>query len=185
MLLINSTLSGDGSTANVLKIAQQGATAGQALTWNGTTWLPATAATTYVGHFIITATGNQSITGLPFTPSQINFQADANINALDLDVDNCVGNNNNTFVNSFGSMTGYVRGTGTQQVIYIGGSGSSINDISRYASSTHCIGIRYSNNNGDKLGLTSASFVSYDADGFTINVDNRTDDLVVLFTAYK
>ncbi len=81
-------------------------------------------------------------------------------------------------------MTGYVRGT-TQQVIYVGGSGSSINDISRYASSSHCIGIRYSNNNGDNLGLTSASFVSFNPTGFTINVDNRTENILVIFTAYE
>jgi hypothetical protein len=36
----NATLEGNGSTASPLKIAQQGATAGQALKWNGTAWAP-------------------------------------------------------------------------------------------------------------------------------------------------
>jgi len=139
---------------------------------------------TYVGHFIISATGNQTITGLPFQPSQISFQAYPNVESENINADNGLGNNNNGFNNSFGSMTGYVRGT-TQQVIYVGGSGSSINDISRYASSSHCIGIRYSNNNGDNLGLTSASFVSFNPTGFTINVDNRTENILVIFTAYE
>ncbi len=40
----NSTISGDGSIASPLGIAQQGATIGQILTWNGLTWLPANAA---------------------------------------------------------------------------------------------------------------------------------------------
>ncbi len=40
-LYVDSTLKGNGSLANPLKIAQQGATSGQSLTWNGTTWLPA------------------------------------------------------------------------------------------------------------------------------------------------
>ena len=36
----NATLSGIGTSGNPLKIAQQGATSGQVLKWNGTTWLP-------------------------------------------------------------------------------------------------------------------------------------------------
>lgn len=38
----NATLGGNGTTANPLKIAQQSATSGQVLKWNGTTWAPAT-----------------------------------------------------------------------------------------------------------------------------------------------
>ncbi|MGB4654532.1 MAG: tail fiber domain-containing protein, partial [Bacteroidales bacterium] len=37
----DATLSGEGTTANKLKIAQQGATTGQVLKWNGSTWAPA------------------------------------------------------------------------------------------------------------------------------------------------
>lgn len=70
-------------------------------------------------------------------------------------------------------------------MIYVGGSGNSINDISRFSSSSHCIGIRYSNQNGNSLGITSASIVSFDNDGFTINVDRHADNLVVIFEAYK
>lgn len=40
--ITNPTLAGDGTTTNPLKIAQQGATPGQVLKWNGTTWLPQT-----------------------------------------------------------------------------------------------------------------------------------------------
>ncbi|OIQ18141.1 MAG: hypothetical protein BM549_11860, partial [Lacinutrix sp. MedPE-SW] len=137
----------------------------------------------YVGHFIITNTGNITI-NVPFEPSQVTFQAYANIESENLNADNGVGNNNNGFNNAFGGMTGYARGT-TQQVIYVGGSGSSINDISRYASSSHCIGIRYSNNNGDNLGLTTARLVSFNTNGFTLNVDNKTENIVVIFTAYE
>ncbi len=36
------TLSGNGTTVTPLKIAQQGATNGQVLQWNGTSWIPAT-----------------------------------------------------------------------------------------------------------------------------------------------
>ncbi len=139
---------------------------------------------TYIGHFIITATGDKIITGIPFEPSQISFKAYANIESENINADNQVGNNNTSIANSFGNMTGYARGT-TQQVIYVGGSGNSINDISRYSSSTHCIGIRYGNQNGDNLGITSASFTSFDANGFTLNVDSKADNLVVIYTAYE
>jgi len=37
----DATLAGDGTSETPLKIAQQGATAGQVLKWDGTTWLPA------------------------------------------------------------------------------------------------------------------------------------------------
>jgi hypothetical protein len=40
--ITNSTLSGNGTTASPLGIAQQSASSGQVLKWNGTTWLPAT-----------------------------------------------------------------------------------------------------------------------------------------------
>ncbi|MCB0533072.1 MAG: hypothetical protein KDD14_12800, partial [Saprospiraceae bacterium] len=39
--LVNSTLSGDGTTGNELGIAQQGALVDQVLKWNGSTWAPA------------------------------------------------------------------------------------------------------------------------------------------------
>lgn len=37
----NATLSGNGASSNPLGLAQQGATTGQVLVWNGTTWAPA------------------------------------------------------------------------------------------------------------------------------------------------
>jgi hypothetical protein len=40
----NTTLSGDGSSVNPLKLADQSATSGQVLQWSGTTWSPATIA---------------------------------------------------------------------------------------------------------------------------------------------
>lgn len=40
-VVANSTLSGNGTSGNPLKIAQQGASSGQILKWNGTTWAPA------------------------------------------------------------------------------------------------------------------------------------------------
>lgn len=142
----------------------------------------------YMGKFIISGTGSQTITGLPFQPTAIKFSAHANVESYDINADNGVGNNNNTFQNAYGTMMGFASNYGgsiQQQTIYIGGNGNSINDISRYASSSRAIGIRYSNQNGDNLGLTAASVTSFDANDFTINVTNHTEDIVVIYEAHK
>ena len=146
------------------------------------------ASTTYIGKFIITGTGSQTISGLPFKPSQIKFTAYANIESYNINSDNGSGNNNNTFQNVFGSMDGFATnydGTIAQQVIFNGGNGNSINDISRYASSSQAIGIRYCNQNGNLLGLTAASVTSFNATGFTINVTSHTENIVVIYEAYR
>ena len=160
---------------------------------SGTTAIPIwtqinTVSSTYMGKFIISALGNQTITGIPFEPSQIKFVAYANVETYNIDADNGVGNNNNTFQNVFGTMNGYATnysGVISQQVIFNGGSGNSINDISRYASSSNAIAIRYANVNGNSLGLTAASVTSFNSDGFTINVSNLTENIVVIFEAYR
>jgi len=164
-------------------------TANKIFVYNGTTWaLMKSGASVYPDHFIITGAGSQTITGLPFSPNSVVFSAHANVESEMIDNDNGVGNNTNTIVNAFGTMTGYARndnGTINQQVIYVGGSGTSINDISRYANSTQCIGIRYSNQNGNRIGLTSAILTAFTTDGFTITVDNYSDNLLVIYTAYE
>lgn len=142
----------------------------------------------YVGKFQISSSGTLNITGLPFKPTSILFTAYANIESDSINADNQVGNNTNTTVNSFNFMRGFARddsGSITEQVICGGGNGSSINDISRYASPNHSIGIRYCNNNGDNLGITSATVTAFTNDGFTITVDSYTDGLLVLFEAHR
>ncbi len=160
--------------------------------YNGTTFekIPS-GPQVYVGSFPITGIGDIDISGLPFQPSSVTFTAYANIETTNINDDNDVipdENNVNTLANSFGGMQGYARDDGTvisEQVIYNGGSGNSINDISRYASSSHCIGIRYGNQNGDQVGLTTATMLRFNTDGFTINTDNFSDGLLVLYKAYR
>ncbi len=146
----------------------------------------------YVGSFEITGTGSQDISFVtPFQPSSITFVAYANIESANINDDNDAipdANNVNDIPNSFGGMKGYARQNGAaiaQQIIYNGGNGTSINDISRYASDSHCIGIRYGNQNGDQLGLTTATLTSFNADGFTINTDAFSDGLLVIYEAHR
>jgi len=158
--------------------------------WTGSEWtqLADNSPKVYVGKAIITGTGSLVISGLPFKPSSVSITAFANVETYTLNSDNGVGNNNTGIANAYGYMKGFARdrsGIIDQQVIYGGGSGNSINDISRYASPSHCVGLRYSNQNGDSLGITSASLSSFNSDGFTLNVDSYADSVVILFEAYK
>lgn len=167
--------------------------------------------TVHNGFFIISGDGTVTVSGIPFEPSQVTFVAHANVESLSISADNGVGDNARGIYNSYGSMNGFVNnssGTLQQQVIYVGGHGNSINDISRYASSAHCIGIRYGDQNGRSLGRISGAFDAFTADGFTINVtyvngvvssnttstnltlrvrpdDVQNEDIVVLYTAYR
>ena len=61
-VVTNATLSGNGSTASPLGIAQQGATINQVLTWNGTAWVPANQA----GSSNWLLTGNSNATSANF-----------------------------------------------------------------------------------------------------------------------
>jgi len=162
---------------------------------------------TFAGCFIISAAGIQTISGLPFKPSQITFTAHTNIKNYSVDGDNGLVPNTLNLQNAFGSMNGYARddnGSTDQQVIYSGGSGTAINYISRYASDSYCIGLRYASQNGDDLGKILASLDSFDTNGFTLintYVDGvinspisnpivdpqeiQNESVVVMFTAYR
>ncbi|OSY87726.1 hypothetical protein WH52_09865 [Tenacibaculum holothuriorum] len=170
--------------------------------------------TVFTGSFTISApvgtndttTFLQTIPGLPFQPSQITFVAHPNIESLepDTDANNGVGNNTATLQNTFGTMNGFANnssGTLTQATMFVGGSGTSINNISRYSSNDYCIGIRYTDQNARDLGKIRASLNSFNASGFILSVTYNigaagtgnlafrrqifNEDLVVFYTAYK
>ena len=158
--------------------------------WDGVEWilLDSDSNQVYHGKEIISAAGTLTITGIPFQPNSISITAYANVDSYNLNADNGVGNNNNGIPNVFGFMKGYAQnnsGVIDQQVIYGGGSGNSINDISRYASNTHCVGLRYANQNGTSLGTTTAVLTSFTADGFVLNVDSFADAVVIMYEAYR
>lgn len=159
--------------------------------WNNSNWVlleDNSSSSIYHGKAIINSLGVLTITGMPFQPNSISFSAYSNVDSYNLDSDNGVGNNDNTIANAFGYMQGYAQnnsGVLTQQVIYGGGSGNSVNDISRYASSSHCIGLRYSNQNGRSLGTTTAMLTAFTSDGFSLDIDNNSDNVVILYVAYK
>lgn len=136
----------------------------------------------YTGSFIISAEGTTTVTGIPFRPSQVTFVANANVESINIDSDNATGNNDRGIANSFGTMNGFARNNGTsitQQITYSGGHGNSINDISRYASDSNCIGVRYGDQNGSSLGKIEGALTSFTADGFVINV-NYTDGVITV-----
>ncbi len=157
--------------------------------WKGGQWnkLVDNTPNVYVGKAIISATGNLIITGIPFKPKRVTFTAYANIESYTIDG---IGSSANNKDNSFGYMKGYAFDNGVtieQQVINGGGSGESINNISRYASPLHCIGMRYANQDAVKLGLTTARLTSFNANGFTLNVDSylTNENLVIIYEAHR
>lgn len=189
--------------------------------WNATQWIKIeTGSPAYTGSFKIIAPGssnavsqnfNQVIADLPFLPTQITFVAYTNIEDFPTDDSNQEAPASNSIQNTAGNMNGFVRNNGTagflQNVIFIATHGNSMNNISRYSSSAHCLGLRYSNNNGENLGVINAELISFDTNasnfGFTLNVnyyrgtsdtfansspfinDIYEENLIVLFTAYK
>jgi len=160
----------------------------QVYVFDGTSWNQMGQKTTYTGTFRISGSGSLSVSGIPFQPTSVSFVAYANVEDFNIDSDNGTRNNETGLPNAYGSMKGFARddnGSITEQVIFNGGSGNSINDISRYASDSHSIGVRYANQNGDKLGLTSATVTAFTSTGFTLNTDNYADGVVVIYEAHR
>lgn len=160
----------------------------QVYVFDGTSWNQMGQKTTYTGTFRISGSGTLSVSGIPFQPTSVSFVAYANVEDFNLDSDNGTRNNETGLPNAYGSMKGFARddnGSITEQVIFNGGSGNSINDISRYASDSHSIGVRYANQNGDKLGLTTATVTAFTSTGFTLNTDNYADGVVVIYEAHR
>jgi hypothetical protein len=81
----DSTLEGLGTTASPLKIAQQSATTGQVLTWNGTTWAPAAGGSQSLSYSApnILLSGGSSVSILSFissdSPNMIEAGTDSNL----------------------------------------------------------------------------------------------------------
>ena len=180
-----------------------------------------TASNVYVGAFQISSAGTVTVNNIPFRPSQIIFKANANIESENIDTNNGTDDgdqpgapnfnqNERGIANSFGVMNGFARRNNnnliSQQAIFIGGTGNSIDNISRYASNKNCIGVRFGNQKGRSLGKIEASLTSFNSDGFELSVvytngvvsENNNDPsrpvrptdvinegLLVLFTAYK
>jgi hypothetical protein len=67
---VDSSLSGDGSVANPLGIAQMGASNGQVLSWNGTTWIPINVApaVTTVTNSIVSGQLTTTVNGIESSP---------------------------------------------------------------------------------------------------------------------
>jgi len=159
----------------------------------------------YVGAFQISAAGVVNVTGVPFQPTSVSFVAHANVEDFNLNSDNGTINNDQGIRNSFGTMNGFARQDGlaiSQQVIYVGGSGTSINNISRFASNTNAIGLRYGSQNANSLGIITGNVTAFTVNGFTITVtytlgtltnagqnidptDINDEGIIVLYTAYR
>lgn len=135
----------------------------------------------HLGSFVVTSTGTQSITGVGFQPTQIQFSGEA-VGGSNVDSS---GTGGSSVGNYAGSFTGIARDDGTRRVIHSGGSGNSINETSHYSSNSECIAIRYAGQSGGLLGFLRGDVTSFDSDGFTINVTDYQQNEVVLYNAIR
>lgn len=166
----------------------------------------------YFGKFLITASGTLNVSNLPFQPRSIEFMAVNRVQDFNDGASRSSDNNSNDIRMAGGQTMGYAQTNGAvinQQVISNGFNGSSINNIGAYSSDNHCIAAFFVNNNGDPIrdngngagggaganqqdGLIRASLQSFNANGFTINVDKflsgtsfRSNQIVVIYKAYR
>jgi len=135
----------------------------------------------YTGSFTITETGQQSITGVGFQPSKIEFKGEAT-GGQNVDT---AGDDGGTIGNYQGSFQGQAGDDGHRQVVHSGVSGNSPSNTSHYTSDTECIAIRYADGTGSPLGYLKADVVSWESDGFTIDTTNYQQNEVVTYTAHR
>ncbi len=183
--------------------------------WTGSQWDKVTTnsqSNFYMGTMVITSAGVQTVTGVGFRPRTVEFVAVNRVKGVNAGAGRSSTNNSNDIRMAGGYTTGYARNNGgaiNQQVIAFGFSGSSLNNIGTYSSSSHCLAAYFVDNNGSPVsnngssgtgggttqeGLIRASFTNFDADGFRINVDRflnpatpaeSTNPIVVIYKAYR
>jgi len=142
------------------------------------------------GTITIAGTGEISLTGFGFSPKRVKF--DGAVGVSSDDEERAAPENSSNEDNVTGTMFGYAAnrdGTTAQQVHASVLSGNSVNAIRTYASSTECIGISYSDEDGAEVGQIRATLKSWDSDGFTINVAefsgmSNLGQQQIMFTAY-
>lgn len=177
---------------SLLKILGDGsATISGNLTVQGAFSVTGTRNAVEFGTILINATGDFTVTGLPFAPSRVKFSAAVPLDATDAAKRPTL--NSDEEDNFGGVMIGYAADTGggtVQQAMSSGGSGNSINAIRVFGSSTHCIGVSFGNQDGLSAGNIRATLSSWNADGFTVNVGTYSgittiSGLLVMYEAYE
>jgi hypothetical protein len=165
----NATLTGNGTTGNALAIAQQGATNGQVLTWNGSAWLPGSTS----------ATG-WSLTGNSGTNPATNFLGTTDLKPLKFRVNNQPsGEINPISRNAFFGLQAGANTTGTNNTA--SGSYALYTNTTGNDNAAHGYLALYSNTTGQKntaqgySALYSNSTGNYNtALGATALEDNTT-----------
>lgn len=128
---------------------------------------------TDVGKFLVPAgaTGTTiAVDGLGFRPDTIEFNAQAGVEAFNLDK---AGVDNSAVRNYQGSAEGYAKelpdGSFEQFTQHSGGAGANISKVSLYASDSECLGIRFADQAGVLQGRVRLSVSSVNSDGFVID----------------
>jgi hypothetical protein len=144
----------------------------------------------FIGRMVISASDGttKTITGIPFSPSTVEFTAISNTESVNDGYDRSDDDNDGD--NSVGYTFGYAKviagSTVIEQIAISGaGSGASINRVGNYSSTNRCFAAQFVNQNADDQGRTSASMQSFTSDGFVLTINEFTDPVVVLIRAYR
>lgn len=118
-------------------------------------------------------------------PEIVLFYAAPSVSGMNVNDD--AGTGGSTMLNysgsSFGMATLQPGGSISNGCVHSGGSGNSINEVSRYSSNSYSIGVRYADMDGVALGYNEA-YVSSVSDGsMEITADTHDNDLLVFFLA--
>jgi hypothetical protein len=134
----------------------------------------------YVGHFVVTGTGSQSITGVGFQPSTVKFEIHSN-GGVNVDT---AGGGGASVSNNASQMTGYAKDDGTRQNTGTAVSGNSINEIRRWSDDSRAIYLQYADQDGARISAMRADVSSFDSDGFTLSINTVPQNEIIFFTAY-
>jgi hypothetical protein len=144
----------------------------------------------FTGAILVDGTGEFPQTDVGFRPRNITLFTIAGTDSFNVDKS---GSKNKDRPDCYvGPSSGFARRTSNghiiQQFVHGGVSGNSTNSTSHFASNSECIGVRFADTNGKKVGEIRVKLKSFDKDGFTLKCDKfdagNVDGLVVLFTAY-
>ena len=182
-VLTNSTIIGDGSTGNELGIAQQGASTGQVLTWNGSTWIPLNAAPVSTSN-VLSTSGNtitSNVNGITSTAPAVNNNTlslsgstlTSNVNGVTTtqDLSSIVaGNTTNTISTSGNTITSNVNGiTSTAPAVNTVSNSITSGQLTTTVNGVNSIAITLPTADGSETKVNAGTNISVTGSGTTSN----------------